>query len=66
MRAYIQITGVVFGVLALGHGVRLVLDWPAQVAGWVIPIWLSWVAIFVAGSLCVWAFRLVARAPRER
>lgn len=58
-RAYIQITGVVFGVIALVHVARLILEWPAQVAGWVVPIWLSWVAILAAGALCGWAFRLV-------
>ena len=61
MRAYIQITGVVFGLIALVHAARLILDWPAQVAGWVVPIWISWLAILVAGALCAWAFRLVGR-----
>ena len=62
MRAYIQITGVIFGLIALVHAERLILDWPAQVAGWAVPVWVSWVAILVAGALCAWAFRLVARA----
>ena len=62
MRAYIQVTGVVFGVVALAHVVRLVLDWPVQVAGWVVPIWISWIGILIAGALCVWAFRVVGRA----
>jgi hypothetical protein len=61
MRTYIQITGVVFAIVALAHVARLVLDWPAQVAGWVVPMWISWVGILVAGALCVWAFRLVGR-----
>ena len=61
MRTYIQITGVVFAIVALAHLVRLLLDWPAQVAGWVIPIWISWVATLGAGALCVWAFRLLGR-----
>ena len=61
MRAYIQITGVVFGLIALVHALRLILDWPAQVAGWAVPVWVSWVAILVAGALCAWAFRLVGR-----
>ena len=62
MRTYIQITGAVFGVMALVHVVRLILNWPAQVGGWMVPIWISWVAILVAGALCAWAFRLVGRA----
>ena len=60
MRAYVLISGAIFGVVALVHVVRLLLDWPAQVAGWVVPIWISWIAIFAAGALCVWAFRLVS------
>ena len=62
MRAYIQITGVVFAVVTLAHVFRLVLDWPAQVAGWTVPIWVSWAGILVAGALCVWAIRLVVGA----
>ena len=62
MRAYIQITGVVFAVVALTHVFRLVFDWPAQVAGWAVPTWVSWAAVLVAGALSIWAFRLVVAA----
>ena len=64
MRTYLQITGVVFAVVALLHVTRLVLDWPVQAAGWTVPMWLSWIGIAVAGALSIWAFRLVGRAPR--
>ena len=62
MRTYIQFTGVVFAIVALAHAVRSLLDWPAQVASWAVPIWISWVATLGAGALCIWAFRLVSRA----
>lgn len=62
MRTYVHITGVIFGIATLGHVLRLLMGWPIQLAGWVIPMWLSWLGILVAGSLCVWAFRLVGRA----
>ena len=62
MRAYLRVSGAVFGVIALLHIVRLLLDWPAQVAGWVVPLWVSWIAILAAGALCVWAFRLARQA----
>ena len=65
MRAYLQVSGAVFGVMALLHIVRLLLDWSAQVAGWAVPLWVSWIAILAAGALCVWAFRL-ARQARPR
>ena len=65
MRTYVLLTGVLFGVIALVHVVRLILDWPARVAGWEVPVWISWLAILVAGALCVWAFRLVVTGRQK-
>jgi hypothetical protein len=53
MRAYLQISGVVFGAIALLHVARLLLGWPAQIAGWAVPLWLSWLAFPAAGVLFV-------------
>jgi len=61
MRTYLQISGAVFGVIALLHVFRLLLDWPAQIAGWAVPSWISWVAILAAGALSLWAFRLLGQ-----
>ena len=66
MRGYLQISGVIFGAIGLLHVVRLLRDWPAELAGWVVPLWLSWAAILAAGTLSIWAFRLLARAEPRR
>ena len=63
MKAYVATTGALFGLIALSHSARLVLQWPAQLGGWDVPLWTSWIGILVAGGLCVWAF-LLARASR--
>jgi len=55
--SYRTISGVVFGLIALGHGVRAALQVPATLGSTPIPIWVSWVAVVLAGALCVWAFR---------
>ena len=55
--SYRTISGVVFGLIALGHGIRAALQVSVQLGGTSIPIWVSWVAVVVAGALCVWAFR---------
>ena len=62
MRAYVYITGVIFGVVTLAHALRLIMGWPIELAGLAIPVWMSWLGILVAGALCAWAFRLVGRA----
>ena len=54
---YVVVSGVLFGVIAVLQAVRALNQWPVQVAGFDVPVWVSWVAMVVAGSLCVWAFR---------
>ena len=64
MRAYLQISGVIFAVVALAHLVRLLLAWPVVVAGLAIPLWLSGMAVVATAALSVWAFRLAGSAHR--
>ena len=54
---YVVVSGVLFGVIAVLQAVRALNQWPVYVAGFNVPVWASWVAMVVAGSLCVWAFR---------
>jgi len=61
-RAYLLISGSIFGVVAVLHVLRLVNGWPFQVGPWVLPVALSWVGAAVAAGLCLWAFRLSSRA----
>lgn len=54
---YVVVSGVIFGVVAVVQAVRALNQWPVHVGGFDVPVWVSWVAMVVAGSLCVWAFR---------
>ena len=54
---YRTVSSVVFGLIALAQGIRAVMQVPVQLGTTPIPIWVSWVAVVVAGALCVWAFR---------
>jgi len=54
---YVVVSGVLFGVIAVLQAVRALNQWPVRVGGFNVPVWGSWVAVVVAGSLCVWAFR---------
>ena len=61
---YRTISGMVFGLIAIGQGVRAALQVPVQVGATSIPVWVSWVAVVVAGGLCIWAFRSSAEHRR--
>ncbi len=54
---YAVVSGVVFGIVAVIQAVRCLNQWPVHVGALEVPVWASWVAMVVAGSLCVWAFR---------
>ena len=54
---YVVASGAVFGVVAVLQAVRALYQWPLHVGTLEIPVWASWIAVVVAGGLCVWAFR---------
>ena len=56
-RTYVIVSGLVFGIVATGQLVRALLQVPVHAGSVEIPVWASWIAAAVAGSLCVWAFR---------
>ena len=56
-RAFSRVAAFFFALVALAHAWRAVQDLPATVGATAIPVWVSWVAVAVAGSLSVWGFR---------
>jgi hypothetical protein len=59
MKAYVAITGAVFGLLTLAH------VWRVNVEGWHLATRPSYVLITIgATALCLWAAHLLWRSPR--
>jgi uncharacterized integral membrane protein len=54
------IAGLIFALVAVGHVLRIYFGWPAVIGGWSAPMWLSWLAVVVAGGLTYVAFSLKA------
>jgi hypothetical protein len=61
VKPYLLVSGTMFGLIALGHALRLVFQLPFQVASWNIPLWLSGLACVGCAILSIWAFRLNKR-----
>ena len=55
---FTRVSGLIFAVIAVMHGLRLLRGWPAMIAGWSVPPVVSWVAVVLFGWLAVTAFRL--------
>lgn len=64
MRRYTRLSGLFFILLAGVQLLRVILQWPVQVADVSVPVWVSIVAALVAGSFAVWAFRIRRRLLR--
>jgi hypothetical protein len=62
MRRYVRISGLFFSLLAVVQLVRVIMRWPVVVNGVNVPIWASAIAVVVAGSFAVWAFRTSSAA----
>ena len=54
---YATVSGAVFGLVAILQAIRAFNDWTVQIGPIAVPVWFSWLAVIVAGGLCVWAFR---------
>ena len=57
MARYEQVSGALFGLIAIAQLVRALLRLPAQVGSFTIPVWFSFVAFAITASLAVWGFR---------
>jgi len=53
--------GVVFLLVAVLHVTRIALGWPVVVNVWTVPIWTSWIGVFIAGFLAFTGFSLASR-----
>jgi len=50
-KAYFTVTGFIFLIIAILHLLRIIFGWSPVVEGWSVPVWISWVALIVAGWL---------------
>ena len=57
-KAFVAVSGTIFAIITFLHLLRLLYGWPAQIGTFVVPMWLSWLSILVAGYLALSAFLL--------
>ncbi|OGH48659.1 MAG: hypothetical protein A3I54_03285 [Candidatus Levybacteria bacterium RIFCSPLOWO2_02_FULL_41_11] len=48
---YYRVSGVIFGVVALFHLLRIIQGWSVQLGPYVIPIWLSYFGLAIGAYL---------------
>lgn len=61
-KTFSLVAGLIFLVMAILHILRLTIGWHVVIADWIIPMWVSWIALPIAGFLSYEGFRLSRRA----
>ena len=57
-REYGLVSGVLFGLVAIAHLLRIVYGLPVLVDDYAVPMAFSWAGFVVPAALAAWAFRL--------
>lgn len=58
---YLTVATLVFSIIAVGHALRVLFSWPAQIGTWTVPLWLSGLVVLVAGYLAFLGYKLMKK-----
>ena len=61
-KAFSLTAAVVFGLIAFGHLLRIVLGWSFVVQDFSVPMWASGLAVVITGYLAYEGFRLARKS----
>ena len=57
-RSYLLIVATIFAIIFVLHAIRLLYGWHAEIGGWSVPTWVSWIALVVSALLAYEGFWL--------
>jgi len=58
---FIYLVSVVFLIVGIMHGLRVLNGWEVQIANFAIPVWASYLGVIVAFFLAFQGFRLAKK-----
>ena len=61
-RTVLRLSGAVFSVIAVGHLIRVLLQVPASLGTWAVPLGVSVAGFVIASMLAVLNFKAAGRA----
>ncbi len=60
----LRVAGLVFGIVGVGHLLRLLMGLEITAAGHPVPMWLSVLGLLFAGGMSLWMFKLACRVSK--
>jgi hypothetical protein len=62
IRTFCTLAAAIFALIALLQLIRIVMGWSVTLNGLEVPVWASWIAVIVAGTLSLIGFRAAMRS----
>ncbi|MBI2100844.1 MAG: hypothetical protein HYT47_02390 [Candidatus Vogelbacteria bacterium] len=63
-RKYFVITSMIFTLIGILHLVRIIKGYEAQIGSFVIPLWVSWLAVILALILATAGSKLARKMEK--
>lgn len=60
----LRVAGTIFGLVCIAHVLRVVTRADMVIAGYLLPLWVSGLAVIVTGGMSLWLWKLSCRAMR--
>jgi hypothetical protein len=54
----LRFAGIIFGIVAVFHLLRIIFEPSVDIAGWSLPIWVNWLGFFATAFLCGWLWSM--------
>ena len=61
-KAALYTAGVIFALGTIGHLARLIVGFEIAIAGFVVPVWVSFPGVVAAAGLAIWMVVAARRA----
>jgi hypothetical protein len=61
-KTFSLVVGLIFLLIAVMHGLRLAFRWEVVLNGWLVPMWISAVAIVITAYLAFESLKLSRRS----
>lgn len=58
LQAYLVVSAIIFGLVAVIHLVRALNNWTFVIGTITIPVTASWIGFILTAAFCLWAIRL--------
>ena len=55
-KSYFLLTAILFSIICLLQLSRIAFGWEANIGGWSVPMWVSWLAVVVTAVLAFFGF----------